>query len=352
MSEDAAYFHFIGTLGDDSIVLNLVKRPGVYSGYGPFYSGYYYLDSIQNPIPVYGQVIGSTLTLTEPDNLEEQPAFIQGQLPTDVEFDATWEDPESRTKRSFKVRKPNQTGVRLEPKVLVDSVRLFPDSDSSPVALFSAQWLEAKSANPRLDAFLDEAFCQELVGDSLTRLYGSTEAAVKAYRDQFFNNYLREVGGMVAEGFLDSTDYFSLGYQESVGVDVLYNTDSLLTLGFSFYNFSGGAHGYYTTALQSFDLIERRPITLEDVLPPELQTKLEPHLAEAVRQRYHIGEGTPLTQFLFQDRVAPTSNFGLTGGGLVFNYPPYEIASFAAGEITLFVPFREIPALVRPRFRY
>jgi len=42
-----------------------------------------------------------------------------------------------------------------------------------------------------------------------------------------------------------------------------------------------------------------------------------------------------------------THNVFLTNGGAVFTYQPYEIASYAQGELAVFVPLSELRPLLR-----
>ncbi|WP_404980203.1 RsiV family protein [Chitinophaga pollutisoli] len=46
----------------------------------------------------------------------------------------------------------------------------------------------------------------------------------------------------------------------------------------------------------------------------------------------------------------PNDNFYLTNKGAVFSFVPYEIAAYAAGQITLFVPWNEIRSVVQPAY--
>jgi hypothetical protein len=49
-----------------------------------------------------------------------------------------------------------------------------------------------------------------------------------------------------------------------------------------------------------------------------------------------------LENFLFENKIPVTENFGLMENGILFDYPPYEIASYAAGEIDLLITYEEL----------
>ncbi len=154
---------------------------------------------------------------------------------------------------------------------------------------------------------------------------------------------------------LDSTttnpaDFLSVNYTYNTMVQVYYNTRDLLSLGFTDYYYTGGAHGMYTTRVATYDLKQKRPLTPDDVLLPGYKRAVGQALSQAVRTKYNLPESSPLTAVLFENRIAPNGNFGLTHKGIFFVYAPYEIAPYSEGELTLFVAFDSIKEFVRPEW--
>ncbi len=348
---NAEYLHLTGTLGDQPVTFDLVRRDAGYGDNSPLYSGYYFYNAYENPIPLFGRPQDDSLTLTEPGNFDADPPTLVGALPAADGFRGEWRNPQGTRVLPFRLEPSYDKAIRFRARALQDSMKLMPEREKSPVAYFNAQWLEADSGNGELDAFLNNAIRSGMVGDSLARVFRTTEEAVRAYRNAYFERYREEAGGLVEDGLADTTEFFGLNYDETLSMDVLYNSDSLLTIGYTIYYYSGGAHGNYGTSLRSYDLRERAEITIEDVLRPDYETAIEPALQQAVRQRYNLGENAPLTEILFEETVGATENFGLTGKGIIFNYPPYAIAPYAAGEVVLFIPFGEITELLQQRFR-
>lgn len=71
-------------------------------------------------------------------------------------------------------------------------------------------------------------------------------------------------------------------------------------------------------------------------------------LDRAVRRTLRLPATAPLDETPFVEHMPVTHNFYLTRGGAVFIYPPYAVASFAQGEIQVFVPLSEMQPLLKP----
>jgi hypothetical protein len=67
-----------------------------------------------------------------------------------------------------------------------------------------------------------------------------------------------------------------------------------------------------------------------------------------VRPLVGLGAGEPLDKALFVKKMPVTHNVFLTTGGVEFVYQPYEIASYAQGEVRVFLPLGQVRALLRP----
>lgn len=352
--DGAVYHHYQGTIGDLPVTVHLISQTGAYGVPVNTYSGYYYYDRYQHPIALFGQAgeeDPGQLRLEEPSTPDGENPYWIGGLPGPDGFSGQWIDPDSGRELSFELRPANPAGIAFKSYILQDSLRYYPDRDNSPVAYFAANWMEAASGNGAVDDWLNQQIRIGLVGDSLARQHSTVGEAIRAYRDNYFSSYREEVELMLADGVVDTVDFFGLNYDESLRMDVLFNTDSLLTLGYTYYYFSGGAHGNYGTTLQSYQPADRRIFDLNSVFTGNYAKALADPLAEGVRQRYELAEGQSLTEVLFEEVVEPTENFGLTGKGILFNYPPYAIGPYALGEVMVFVPFERVLEYVQSPFR-
>lgn len=95
----------------------------------------------------------------------------------------------------------------------------------------------------------------------------------------------------------------------------------------------GAAHGMYATYYVNYDMTEGRIVTLDDLFTPEgIESLVTSIRNEAHEMRDVIGP-TDI------DALPSKGNFYLTSdNSIVFAYPPYEVASYAQGEVKIPIP--------------
>jgi Protein of unknown function (DUF3298)/Deacetylase PdaC len=237
--------------------------------------------------------------------------------------------------------------ISMEMFTFEDSIKLFPNMANSPQAQFSMSvMLPAKNTEESLFDFLRTQIIKALKGDSVAGDYNKLQLSdvQKSERDSFFNSYKE----MLKDEKQDTGEIgLMLNYAQSSDVDIVSNVNNLLTLGFREYAYTGGAHGNYGTRLTTFDLKNKKVMRLDDVLKPNYQKVLNAALNRSARRFFKLKSNESLTGNLFDAEIQANDNFAVTQKGILFNYTPYEIAAYAAGEIQLFVPFDEIKTVVK-----
>ncbi len=347
------YWRLAGTVGAYPVVMDLAFRPSVdedYAYYG--YHGSYYYRSREDLIDLYGSVDSTgNLVMSEVSLSDNNSPFFQGVFDAvRGAYKGTWTSADGKKQLPFELREDYTDAIRFNIQKFQQASKLFPNQNGSPAATISMIWLDPAAGTDAAAAeFLRSAILRGMVGDSLAALYPSPEKAFEAVSREYFRSY-REDMDDVGPDEVGPEGGIMFTYENNSSVEVLYNRNDLLTLGFYSYYFSGGAHGNYSTFLTSYDLQSRKELTLDDVFLPGYESKIQPKLERAVRSRFGLGAKESLGSVLFDNSIAPTENFGLTGKGVIFNYPPYEIAAYAAGEIRLFVPFSEIRDALQPDF--
>lgn len=108
------------------------------------------------------------------------------------------------------------------------------------------------------------------------------------------------------------------------------------------YTYTGGAHGMPIRNYYVLDLETGKRLLLEDIVS---ESEDEIH-AIAAKYFQEIYEATP--ELFFEEAVDTVQNtagynnmFYLSEDGIVFYYPPYELASYAAGFQKIVVPYSE-----------
>ncbi len=241
-------------------------------------------------------------------------------------------------------------------RYFADSAAAFPREAKSPKAHLSMQALVPVGPPAPVRQALTTSLLSGLRGDTIDGIPSVSVATLyKQQRRQYFKYYREDA----ADSRPTPADTAGIGayapglnYESQTATYVLYQQGNLLSLGFFNYDYSGGAHGGYATTGASYDLRTGRRLRYADIFQPTAAAQLPTLLNQAVRQLFHIQPGKPLDDLagngpLSVPVMPVTHNVFLTSGGVVFIYLPYEIASYAQGEIQVFLPLATLRPLLR-----
>ncbi len=154
--------------------------------------------------------------------------------------------------------------------------------------------------------------------------------------DSFFASYKSSASDVDSASMNDGPSW---RWSTQSGSVIAWNQWPLLAIENWSYDFTGGAHGNGGSIFSAYDLAQQKKITPADVFKPNYKPVVTAALEKAYRKKYKVPAGQSLRQAgLSVDKIAPNDNFFLTSHGAVFSYTPYEIAAYAAGQITLFLP--------------
>ena len=233
--------------------------------------------------------------------------------------------------------------VPLNAYFYADSVAAYPGRPGSVHG-----HLHLLAALPAAESALRANVLRELRNDTLANQPVGTLAQLWEQDKAIFQQlYRTDVAGLM-EGLEDSTEVpsYALRYEQQTATYVYWNQPNLLSLGIFTYVYTGGAHGNYGTTAASYDPRTGQRLRFEDVFRPGTDAQISAVLDQAVRRTLRIPAEESLETQLFVKKMPVTNNFYLTGSGAVFIYTPYEIASYAQGEIRVFVPFTELKAVL------
>lgn len=338
------YFRLQGTVGDQPVTVHLVgkRQP---SAVDLMLSGYYSYDKSTEPISLFAQQDSVGNLVFEEAYDGNEPNKITGKMAADGSFTGTWSDPSG--KKQFPVSwKPAAGGLALKGLFFIDSLSGKPGIKDAPQATCEQNWLVPTEATEAgLKTFLDNEIRLGMIGDSLGRLAKTPAEAFDLGKKDLFAGYQEEANAWDPADSNASVIMYMRDRMSSM--QVFFNENNLLTLGFMEYSYTGGAHGNYGTAVRSYDLAAKKVIKLDDVFKPGYQKKLTTALNKNARRKFGLKPNASLEGVLFEKSIKLNDNFGLTSKGIFFNYVPYEIASYAQGEIQIFVPFEEIKDILK-----
>lgn len=137
-----------------------------------------------------------------------------------------------------------------------------------------------------------------------------------------------------------------------IDYEVFRFSDTVLSLQFTVYTYSGGAHGM--TYFQTFTFEREKGIELQlsdlfvpevdpyEVLEPLAQDALFAQLGDMADSDWIKGGTAPIPENY--------KNWVLTPDALVLTFEPYQVAAYAAGPQTVTVPLAKIQSVLAPEF--
>lgn len=168
----------------------------------------------------------------------------------------------------------------------------------------------------------------------------------------FFQDKTTEVltvDGAVEEFIVDFQQYEDdlgsnfMSYDADTFMQIVYQSEEIISMDLNFYFFTGGAHGYGGTRFLNFDAKTGVLLTADNLFS---ETETLKTIAESkIRAQYQIPEGQNInaTGFWFKDnQFHLPENIGITDAEIVLLYNAYEIASYAEGAISISIPKEEI----------
>lgn len=259
-------------------------------------------------------------------------------------FDGTWEGGDKAKKYpvTFAEKYPDGS-YQFNAGIYKDSVKAFASQPKSPVAEISFEYLESKS-NDEYGNWLNL---------ELKKISGVTS---QVDRSIGFKNiaaaYFKDYKTQVAEQQKNSRDndfQAWMNYTNNSQQSVNYNDNGYVVIDFLADAYTGGAHGNYSSVMFCLDVKNKKQMVLSDIIKIDSNT-LQSILERNLRKEYNIKAKDALNTVLFDDFIKPNKNFYFNANGIAFMYNPYEVASYAQGQIVVFIPYSDIKAYLVPAF--
>ncbi len=143
----------------------------------------------------------------------------------------------------------------------------------------------------------------------------------------------------------------SWAWQSETSGEVLLDRPGMVTVSIFTYAFTGGAHGMSVTQYLIFDTATGRQLGLNDLFKPGFEATLDKLIERRFRQMRGLSATDPLNGekgVLFENKITHNENFAVTGSGIRFLYNQYEIAPYAAGQITVDLSFDDLKGILKP----
>jgi hypothetical protein len=287
----------------------------------------------------FGTVKGDSLELDSYYSYDFSEIF-KGIFVNNV-YSGVWMDTEKETNvLDFKLTSKASSGFDF---VYVEgSERLFKDLESP-----AASYVEG-TVWP-IDKYENAQFIRNSVLKLLDIRSGLTEigGVMLEHKKKFMKDFRDQNAELKKDEVIDGGWSYSLDWNEIISP--VYTDENIFVLGSYNYTYTGGVHGNYGTGFTNLDLKKRRVIELTDILTSAGIKSLPKLLEKNYKLQNNIPQEKSLMDAgLFVDTIPVNDNFIITPGTLMFNYVPYEIASYADGEVKIYIPYNEISAYIKP----
>ncbi|HEQ72175.1 MAG TPA: DUF3298/DUF4163 domain-containing protein, partial [Spirochaetia bacterium] len=312
---------------------------------GDALSGYYYYQTKVAPLFLQGTIAADgSFTLTEHPRADTE----EGTGPATGSFTGTFEG-KGRAGGVWKSADRKKTfPFSLAESCGTDSVCFTAFQQEEQAALFPNQaespFLEMTLALYYPVRYADRSVLEKLRRELARDFPNDPENQLAAWRDRYVNDY-REAN---QEFFDPSLDWqFSWVYNNDVSV--VCNDRNLLSLRFSLYEYSGGAHGNSYIQYNNYDLQTGALLSLTDLFSPGSNPRLLGLLERKLRAREQIPAGEPLSDHdYFVDSLPLAETWYIAPDGIGFFYNNYEIRAYAFGPVELFLSWNELGDLIKP----
>lgn len=182
--------------------------------------------------------------------------------------------------------------------------------------------------------------CDTIAGDDM-------KSCLDGLKTKYFADY-RHVSDEEKKLYTSAASFGN--WSEQTNFWIVYNDDGMLVVNHHVYAYTGGAHGNYSSHYLCIDSRDKKLLKLEDVLQADT-AQLVKLLEQEARKLYNIADDAPLYEQMLTEELYIPEQFYISNKGITFVYGIYEVASYAEGEINLFIPYNKIMGMLTPYFK-
>lgn len=220
---------------------------------------------------------------------------------------------------------------------------LFGDTAKPACNLIINLTYASRSVDVRLKDSLNSYFLAFALGE---RYIGTVPAeAVEQYADNYARTYRSDLEAMYQQDEQEQ-DYGSeipawYNYYQNLSGHVQLYHKHLLVYCLDYGEYTGGAHGIYTTTFLNLDLHTLAPLRLDDLFTGDYEAALTDLLWNQLMADNHVATREELEEMGYgtTGNLEPTENFCLGAEGITFLYNVYEIAPYVMGKTAITLPY-------------
>lgn len=235
---------------------------------------------------------------------------------------------------------------RIPEKFIVDSVKVNDSvkiTDSLKLSFTSKLLVFPTLKDKKL---LDSIYFQN------EKIKDFSKAGLQTYLNDEKNNYFNSVKNDNKDWISDIT--YAQNWYSNSSMNLISSINDYVHIQYVGSGYEGGAHDNYGFSERVFDLKNSKKLELKDI------TSMPKHKIEAILMKNidKINSGTmdgdgevKNSEMLLVEKIPASDNFYFDDKNLYFHYSPYEIAAFAAGDITIPVSWEDLKGTLTAEFK-
>lgn len=153
------------------------------------------------------------------------------------------------------------------------------------------------------------------------KLKNPTEEEFKNYRESVYQDLVESAKTEPAIGYDDHIYSTFVGQRNNIATFIMTS-----------YSYAGGAHGMHYTRYINVDLDKKAEIKLNDLISQQNQAELKQILWKNYSST-RVDESGKYNGFGNEKEFRLSEQFYFSPSGIVFVYPPYELGSYAEGNV-------------------
>lgn len=231
-----------------------------------------------------------------------------------------------------------------------ETAHLFGDTAKPACNLVINFAYAVQSSDVKLKDSLNTFFLSACFGNKYMTM--APEEAVKRYTEKYVNDYLKDLEPMYQKDEQEKEDNATMGawysYYKGVEGHVQLYIKDLLIYRIDYNEYTGGAHGIYSSTFLNMDLRTLSPIRLDDLFVSDYEEALTDLLWNQLMANNKVATHQELEDMGYATTgdLKPTENFYLSKEGITFYYNVYEIAPYVMGPVKITLPYEVMQHLL------
>src|SRR4030095_4447118 len=334
-SSKSWYKFYKGKIGDYPVTFHLNR-------YDDNIGGYYYYDKYMVPLVVSGSFTGDSLNLSA-YLISYKGEYFNGIFKSGL-YSGEWGTDDSEKKLNFRIEEDKELSSLFDYVFVNDEKKLIKNFNNSPAAAYFEASVWPTERNPDKER-LRYILCSEQ--NAPTDL---TNITTQFYKNQqeFFDGFFKDNKDLTKKQLENIEMAVSYNLEINSHLQIVYIDENILVTSAYSWSYTGGAHGNYATWYGVYDLKTKKRLKVPDVFTEDGIDTFTGLLEKNYRKQNNVADSVKLDQELAVDTIPVTDDFFVTPGCVMFDYPPYQISAYAAGEIRIYIQMEEVKNYLTP----